>query len=138
VSLDVYLQKDATLPRTGGDSKLVVKFEDDGYYWFLYPLFKRLEQKADKTIELYEDAFFSGDSLNLLNMTVCEAIMLISYQAEIWEECVGTIVYVGKRKIEKKKYSTVRKETLELMLINLKDAIKEAKDRNLGIFFFGD
>jgi hypothetical protein len=32
VSLDVYLQKDAALPGARGDFKLVVKFEDNGYY----------------------------------------------------------------------------------------------------------
>ena len=139
MALDVYLQKDNNLPHVGGEQKHIISFEDDGYFSFLYDLFKELETKTGQVIETYEDAFFSGELLDSLTETVFKAKDLVSQQPEVWEEFIGTILHdvKGKDKIEKI-YTTVYKEKLMLKLEQLENAIKEAKEKNLGIFFFGD
>jgi len=48
-------------------------FEDDGYYWFLYPFFERLAARTRQFIEPYGDAEFSGAQLAELEKTVAEA-----------------------------------------------------------------
>ena len=117
MALDVYLQKDKSLPKTSEHRFL--SFEDDGYFWFLSDFFKDLEKKTEQAINLYDDAFFEGENLDLLNQTIQKAKTAISQKPEIWEEFIGTIVHKGEGKIEKR-FSTVHKKKLDAVLEKLK------------------
>ncbi len=74
-------------PRPGPPSAEgpVVKFydcdkdDDDtgGYYWFLHPLFHRLAEKTGQYIDLYGDAEFRGDDLQLFREILVEARQLV-------------------------------------------------------------
>ncbi len=39
------------------------EFEDDGYYWYLWPAFEDLKIKTGQLIDLYGGCEFAGDSL---------------------------------------------------------------------------
>ncbi len=69
------------------------KYPDDdtgGYYWFLHPLFARLAEKTGQYIDLYGDAEFRGDDLELLRQTLLEARQLVATHPEQWSVYVGT------------------------------------------------
>src|SRR5262245_35274436 len=67
------------------------KYDDDtgGYYWFLHPFFSRLAEKTGQYIDLYGDAEFRGEDLELLRQTLLEARQLVATQPEQWSVHVG-------------------------------------------------
>jgi hypothetical protein len=136
MALDVYLgKKDVSLPKSFGDC--VLQFEDDGYYWFLYSFFEDLEKQTGQMIDLYEGAFFNEANLDLLHKTIQQVKNQISQKPDFWKEFIGTIIHPGERKVEKR-YSTVHKKKLESILAKLENAVIEAKEKRIGILFFGD
>jgi len=135
MALDLYLQKDASLPETSENHFLA--FEDNGYFWFLHEFFADLTNETGRMIDLYDDTFFEGGNLDLLERTVKDARKVISEKPDVWEEFIGTIVYKGERKVEKR-FSTVYRKELSMILDKLEQGIIEAKKKNLGIFFLGD
>lgn len=136
MALDVYLQKDASLPETGEIRFL--SFEDDGYFWFLYLFFEELTKHTDQVIYLSEDAFFKGKDLDLFSRIVKQVGEEIKQKPDVWEEFIGTIIYKRERKKPEKIYSTVVKKELESILKRLERTVNKAKKQNIGIFFFGD
>lgn len=137
MALDLYLQKDMTPPKTADNRFL--SFEDDGYFWFLYhPFFEELNKQSAQIIDPSDDAFFEGESLDLLSRTVERAKKAISQQSDIWEEFIGTIVEKSNGTKVIKRYSTVHRKELESILTKLENAVNEAKDKHIGILFFGD
>jgi hypothetical protein len=67
------------------------KDEDDtgGYYWFLHPLFSRLAEQTGQYIDLYGDAEFRGENLQLLRDTLLEARQRVAIQPERWSVFLG-------------------------------------------------
>ena len=135
MALDVYLQKDNSLPEICENRFL--SFEDDGYFWFLYPFFESISKQTNQKIDRCEDAFFKGKDLDLFDKMIEQAKEVIIQKPDIWQEFIGTVVHKGERKVEKI-YSTVHKKELESMLIKLEKATIKAKKNEIGIFFFGD
>lgn len=71
--------------------------EDDGYYWFLHPLFERLRTETGQYIDLYGDASFGEANLSALEQVLKEARALVESQPVAWEVHVGTqIIPKGK------------------------------------------
>src|SRR5205807_406471 len=64
--------------------------EDDGYYWFLHPLFERLRGETEQYIDLYGDASFMDGALLALERSLVEARAVIESQPDAWEVHVGT------------------------------------------------
>jgi hypothetical protein len=135
MALDVYLQKDAKPPETAENHRL--SLEDNGCFWFLYSVFEDISKETDQVFDLYEDAFFDGENLALLDRMVARARTAIAEKPEVWKEFTGTVVHQDKNKIEKL-YSTVRKTELEALLVKFEKAVGEARERNVGMFFLGD
>lgn len=135
MALDIYLQKDASPPETAENHRL--SLEDDGYFWFLYSVFEDISKETDQVIDLYEDAFFDGENLALLDRMVARARNEIAQKPDVWKEFTGTVVDQDKNKIEKL-YSTVHKNELETILTKLEKAVGEAREQNVGMFFLGD
>jgi hypothetical protein len=136
MALDVYLQKKPSPPEVFNSCFL--QFQDDGYYWFLYDFFDKLAEQSGQMIDLYDGAFFKGENLDLLNQTINQAKKAISNKPDSWEELIGTTFEKGiKTKVEKM-YSTVYKKELESILSKLENAISTAKEKDLGVCFFGD
>jgi hypothetical protein len=81
--LDVFLQPNAEPPRVGDDYEYVCPFDaDEGYYWFLHPLFEELRAETGEYINLYDRAVFSGDSLEALARTLSAAHSLVAGHPE--------------------------------------------------------
>jgi len=136
MALDVYLQENAGIPKKFDDCFL--QFEDDRCYWFLYEFFEDLAKQSGQMIDLYDGAFFKGEHLELLNQTVQQGKEVISQKPDVWEEFIGTTFEKGVRTKVKKIYSTVHRKELESILAKLEKAISKAKEKNIGILFFGD
>lgn len=136
MALDLYLQQDASLPETSENHFLA--FEDDGYFWFLYaPFFEEVARETGRAIDLYDGGFFDGEDLDLFHRLLESVRAQIKEKPDMWQECTGTIVYQGEGKVGKM-FSTVIKKRLEAILFRLENAINEAKNKNLGIYFLGD
>lgn len=136
MALDLYLQKDASIPKSSEDQLL--SFKDDGYFWFLYPFFDVIAKKTDQLIELYDDAFFDGDDLNSFDEMIAQVRSELALKPDVWEEHIGTIIHKDVGKKPEKIYSTVQKSELIGLLVTLEKAVIKAKRKNTGIFFFGD
>ncbi len=137
MAIGIYIQKDASIPQSFDDCFLQLD-GDDGYYWFLYSFFENLAKQTGQMIDLSDDAFFNGVNLDLLNQTIQQAKSQISQQPNVWEEFIGTIIHKEHRTRVEKLYSTVHKKKLESILAKLENAVVEAKEKGLGVFFFGD
>ena len=106
MALDLYLQTDASLPTTLENRFL--SFEDDGYFWFLYPFLQNISKQTNKEIGPCEDSFFHGQDLDLFNQMIEQVRKEIASKPVIWEEYIGTVIFKGERKV-KKIYSSVEK-----------------------------
>lgn len=67
--------------------------DDDGYYWFLHPLFEELSGATGQYIDLYGNAAFAGPDLDALGRMLSAARRLIEAQPKSWEVHTGTQVY---------------------------------------------
>jgi hypothetical protein len=58
-------------------------FDDDGYYWYLYPLFEDLYTATGNMIDLYGDARFERHHFSRLRRMLAEACEKIDQQPAI-------------------------------------------------------
>ena len=77
-----------TEPSVGG--KPSVSLDDDGYYWFLHPLFEELAAATGQYIDLYGYAAFAGPNLDALEGMLSSARRLVEAQPESWTVDTGT------------------------------------------------
>jgi hypothetical protein len=105
----------------------VVTLEDDGYFWFLYPLFEELWRETGKWIDLYEAPVFVGPELKALQTTLATARRLIRQQPDQWEVLIG-----GAR------CSTVEKKQFLSLLRKIGRIATRAIRTNRCVTFFGD
>src|SRR4051794_35152256 len=68
----------------------VVDLEDDGYYWFLTPLFGELALKTGQYVDLYGDACFKGKTLDEFKRALSDARRLVNGKPDRWRVHVGT------------------------------------------------
>jgi hypothetical protein len=61
-----------------------ITLDDDGYYWFLHPLFERLANDTGEFIDLYGDACFKDKNLNALKSVLSEARSHVRKQRKSW------------------------------------------------------
>ena len=66
-----------------------VSYKDDGYYWFLYPLFERVFKQTGQMVDLYGDAVFEAEHLPHLLVALNEAASLVERQPEEWDVRIG-------------------------------------------------
>lgn len=134
MALNMYIQPKAEIPRVGGIYEIVMAFEDDGYYHFLFPLFQHLKQKTGQDIDLYGNATFSGLHLDDLKETIEAAKQLLVSQPKTWRVLIGTRISPTHQKI----YSTVDKHQMNKVLNTMMEAIEKAKADGSYITFWGD
>ena len=89
-------------------------------------------------IDLCDGAFFKGENLDLLYETIQRAKKAILQKPDLWEELIGTTFENGVRTKVLEIRSTVHKKELESILAKLEKAVNKAKEKNIGILFFGD
>jgi hypothetical protein len=97
-----------------------LKLSDDGYYWYLYPIFETLYSRTSQMIDLYGDAEFDQDHLQELKQALSIARTLVLQQPDNW------LVYSGGV------YSEVQKTTF-LSLIEQIEAMAEYAIREGGV-----
>lgn len=134
MSLDVYLQAKPGPPRVGGDHKFVCAFDDDGCYWFLYPLLERLAEDTGQWIDLYDGAVFGGETLSALARTLASARSLVEVQPEVWAVVTG----IRSGLVPEEVLSLVGKAEMVALLDRLEAAVGIARETNAYIGFFGD
>ena len=116
-----------------------MEMDNDGYYIFLYPLLESLANSSGKYIDLYGDATFKGDELVFLEVLIREAEQLISDKPEKWSVLIGTEYYPNQKESKPKEiYGEVVKKKMVNLLNNMNSLIKEARETNNSIIFFGD
>jgi hypothetical protein len=121
------------------DAATRVDFEDDGYYWFLYPLFERLAARTGQMIDLYDGATFSGPALADLRATVSEAMRLVATMPDEWDVQTGT--EIGSHLHPKPPtpvYSPVNKMEFERLLRRFGGLVDAAERETARIVCLGD
>jgi hypothetical protein len=106
--------------------------DDDGYYWFLHPLFKELADQTGEYIDLYGHSWFAGDNRSALEQMLHQAVALVEAQPESWAVIVGHSgargeVYMGVQKI---RYQETLGQWLSLC--------EQARQHDLAVVCFGD
>src|SRR5437879_580930 len=78
---------------------------DDGYYWFLHPLFEQLRAETGQYIDLYGGASFDDGGLIALEKMLAQAARLVSGQPATW------LVHTGKetKPLHQELYAEVEK-----------------------------
>ncbi len=100
-----------------------LSLENDGYYWFLQPLFARLRDECGKSLDLYGDTQFTRDDFPRLRALLHEAERLARRQPRTWEVHLGTQLRPAKREVRR----TVDRDRL-LELIAAFRALVDAAD----------
>ncbi len=108
---------------------------DEGYYWFLHPLFEKLLAETDQYIDLYGDARFEGFALDALERMLADAAKQVRKQPPRWKVYIGTQGYQGKRS---ELYYEVEKSRLLDLLSQWKAVIARAKELSRAVVCFGD
>jgi hypothetical protein len=109
------------------DHAHTVQFEDDAYYWFLYPAFVKLFEATGKFISLHGNACFEGESLVPLRAALEQAKQMALLLPEKWT------VHDGSYDPEK-----VRRETLLTLLDNFARLVAEAIDSQSRLLCLGE
>jgi FMN phosphatase YigB (HAD superfamily) len=128
----------------------LVLLEDDGYYWFLRPLFDQLFEQTNQYVDPYGNAYFEGTSLDLLQETITTAYQQVESQPETW--LVSTSASIDFLQMHREYYADflqthpdykevfeeVSKATFIDLLNQWDSLVKLARQQNLGIVCFGD
>jgi hypothetical protein len=132
MALDIGVGDGSSLIPVQGEPSLFL--EDDGYYWFLHPLFERLAVETGEYIDLYGDASFAGESLAALERALAEARRLVGSQPEEWSVHVGTPLSPKHRKL----YRRVEREAMLALLDRWDVVIERARQLGRPVVCFGD
>ena len=132
MALDIGVGNGSSLVPVEGEPAL--QLDNDGYYWFLHPLFARLQAETGQYIDLYGDAAFAGPELASLKRMLAEARSLAEAQPASWQVHVGTQVAPAHRDL----YKPVRREALLALLARLDEVVRRAEALNRPVVCFGD
>ena len=108
--------------------------DNDGYYWFLYPLIESLTACTGQWIDLYGDAKFAGDDLLALGRMLTEARRRVDAQPETWEVHIGTQTHPVVREL----FSTVHRDEFMKLFDRWERVIERAKETGRSVVCFGD
>lgn len=116
---------------------------DDGYYWYLHPLFEDLRTATGQYIDLYGDASSSSNDLGALANTLKGMRKLIETQPERWEVCTGQELVPYQRKTRsrghmKAMFAAVEKCQFLLLMDQWETVVARANELNRPVVCFGD
>jgi hypothetical protein len=103
-----------------------------GVYFFLYAELRRLREATGESIDPQDHAYFTGPALDQLDQFLSTAQQLATRQPSDWQQRVGTM-QGGKVWFQQ----TSRVDVLEL-LRRLADAVRTAREQNMGVLFWGE
>ncbi|BCM92447.1 hypothetical protein IAD21_04327 [Abditibacteriota bacterium] len=139
MALDVFLQEKPGRPAHGAEYEEILCFEEEeeeGYYWFLYPLFQQLQKRTGQFVDQYGVAIFGGDNLDSLANTIAAARQLTENHPEEWDVVVG--FEVGPARPRREIRQPVNKARMLSLLDKLQTAIAKATEKNYYVAFWGD
>lgn len=134
MSLEVFIQPKPECPFDDVYKEIFAFEDNEGYYWYLHPLFEELRERTGQYIDLYGTAAFGGTTLDDLKKTLVKAIMLTQLQPQSWEVRTGTQTAPVRKQI----YVTVHKQEFLEMLGQLESAVEEAQTEGAWVTFCGD
>lgn len=136
MSLDIGipLSKSSMLDR----SEPRLSLEDDGYYWFLHPLFENLEAETGQYIDLYGGASFGGEKLLSLERMLRAARELIESQPTTWQVRVATeVLSPGESGTPKEIWNSVRRDEFLKLWAEWERVVVRAKNWVAPSFAWG-
>ena len=111
-----------------------VSFDNDGYYWYLHPLFEDLYQRTGQYIDLYGHAVFSGANLSAFAEMLSNAKDRISQQPDTWDVHIGTLTAPERKEL----YSPVDKYQFLNLIRELDDIASMAAKMDRRVVCIGD
>jgi hypothetical protein len=111
-----------------------IALDDDGYYWFLHPLFERLAAETGEYIDLYGNATFFGGDLCALEQMLTKARGMVLSLPEAWDVHTGTQLLPVHQEV----FKPVERARLLYLLDTWEDAVRVAKEHERPIVCFGD
>ena len=108
--------------------------DDDGYYWFLHPLFTQLAEKTGQYIDLYGFAYFEPPHLGPLQEMLTQAHQQVESQPETWRVSVGFQTHPEHKEV----FEEVNRATFLEVLHQWDSLVKLAQQQSLGIVCEGD
>ncbi len=112
----------------------ILTLDDDGYYWFLHPLFEELRAATGQYIDLYGNATFTGANLDALDGILSAAQRLVELQPECWEVHIGTQVLPVQKEI----YKPVKRTEFFRLLGLWEHVLERARQTGHPVVCFGD
>lgn len=141
MALDVYIQPGPEIPPNRSVGEYIFSIEgsgrgeNDGYFWFLFPLFNDLAKLTGQRIDLYGDAAFTGDALEALEQTLASARVLVDAQPDTWER---VFKHHSKKTGWREERQLINKQQMIVLLEKLEGAVRKAKAAGRFVIFFGD
>jgi hypothetical protein len=132
MSLDIGVGDGSSFIPAQGEPSL--SLDDDGYYWFLHPLFERLRTDTGQYIDLYGDAHFDGECRAALERVLAEARRLAGSQPEEWQVHVGTQLMPEHKEL----FQRVERETMLKLLDRWDNIVQRAKRLSRPVVCLGD
>jgi hypothetical protein len=114
-------------------SPALLSFQDDGYYWFLEPVFRSIAEQTGQYIDLYSNADFYEGGLLALQDGLEVAHQMVNDQAARWDVIIGTYADSGESI-----YCPVKKQDFLELLQRFEDAVLKAILHRQHLVFFGD
>ncbi|MCX6367244.1 MAG: hypothetical protein NTX57_11115 [Armatimonadetes bacterium] len=108
--------------------------DDDGYYWFLHPLFEQLAKETGQYIDLYGTALFEGISIHPLQEVLTQAHQQIENQSGTWRVSIGFQTHPEYKEV----FDEVNQATFFEILNQWDSLVKLAQQQSLGIVCWGD
>jgi hypothetical protein len=87
--LDAYVVSPAD-PK--GHRRILVQFQDDGYFWFLYDAFKDVAERTGEQVDLYGDAAFQGEHLLEFQTVIRDWRGRIESSPDRWSVTTGHVL----------------------------------------------
>ena len=111
-----------------------MSFENDGYYWYLNPLFEEMYEKIGIYIDLYGDAEFTGRNIHQLESLLNKAFEMIKNEPKNWDVYIGTQTHPDKKDL----FCKVSKIEFDSKLKTLQKMVTEVKEKSGRLIFSGD
>jgi hypothetical protein len=122
------------IPQAPDSTEPHLHLDNDGYYWFLHPLFEQLAGETGQYIDLYGDAMFAGRDLDALERTLSAARRLVETHPDSWKVHIGTQVEPTFREL----YRSVEHSVFLELLAVWDQAIERARRTGRAVVCFGD
>ena len=128
MAVDIMVLDDVTGQRV--DEVEPIRFDNDGYFWHLWPTFELLAAETGQVIDIYEYAEFRGDKLKSLSETLENIILDIHEMGTTWHVPLGIPPY--------ETYTEVKREIMLSLLFKFVSIVEYAIKHDTAVTCMGD